>query len=204
MNHLTTQRPLFFSIGLVLACLLVVTAFEWKVYQTEKINLSGWERTDGPGFVPLPLLGEVIEKQESVQSTYIKGQTFEQKQTVIPTQAPLPTSLPPPTIPALDEANYGGNIKKEEKKEDKFICLLPVEEYAHPKEGYKTFYKFLMDHIQYPTLAKTISVAGKIFIRFVVDEVIRVLKTAPKWIPAKRNGIPKASYCSIPMYIHPN
>jgi len=218
MNNLTQQRPLFFSIGLVLSCLMVVTAFEWKVYQKhEVIDLEEWSSNCmGDGLI---YPGEVVEKKGIEQNEHYKLQEFVEKEGLIPTITIPPAPPPPPLVPTTVEATCQGYEK--EPKED-FICLYPVEEAARPKEGYKAFYKFLLDNFQYPALVAKIGVEGKVFIRFVVtkdggltqfevlkgtdtvldDEVIRVLKMAPKWIPAKRNGLPIKSHRTIPMYIH--
>jgi len=220
MNNITQQRPLFFSIGLVLSCLMVVTAFEWKVYQKhEVIDLEEWTEDDCEN-LPLAYLGEVVEIQTPVKAAHFEIQEFEEKEDLRNAYLPLTMSKPlPPPMPALTEVTCNGY---EKEQEEDFICLLPIEEAAHPKEGYKAFYKFLLDNFQYPALVEKIGIEGRIFIQFMVekdgsltnfeilkgtdtvldDEAVRVLKMAPPWIPAKQNGLPIRSHRTIPMYIY--
>ncbi|OJJ17679.1 hypothetical protein BKI52_27850 [marine bacterium AO1-C] len=230
MHNISQQRPLFFSVGLVLSCLMVVTAFEWKMYQKhEAIDLDEWVTVCEFGNVPsmpkapLVYLGEVVEIQTPVKSAHFEVQEFEEKEDLQIAYLPLTlTPPPPPPVPEVVKLTCGyEHLEEVEEEEEDFICLLPVEEAARPKEGYKAFYKSLMDNFQYPALVEKIGVEGKIFIRFTVekdgsltnfevlkgtdtvldDEAIRVLKLVPQWIPAKRNGQPIQSRRAIPMII---
>ena len=74
-----------------------------------------------------------------------------------------------------------------------------------PLGGLKEFYKYIQENLAYPQEAKEKGVDGKVFVQFIVykdgslksiraikgigagcdEEAVRVLKEAPKWIPAK-------------------
>lgn len=74
--------------------------------------------------------------------------------------------------------------------------------------GIKAMYEFLGDNLKYPAAASRAYVSGRVFLSFVVtetgeiadiqvlkglgfgcdEEAVRVLKTFPKWTPAKQNG----------------
>jgi len=83
-----------------------------------------------------------------------------------------------------------------------------VEDPAAPANGYAEFYAFVGQNMKYPRRALELGVAGKVYLRFVVDkdgsitevevvrgvgagcdeEAVRVLKMAPKWKPGKQRG----------------
>ncbi len=105
-----------------------------------------------------------------------------------------------PSLMALDEVvavGYGT------EKEEGDSSVIP----AAPKGGYSSYKKYISENLVYPdvTMKKKqvvifklkIGLSGKITDFNIVkspgeeftQEAIRVLKSAPKWIPAKRNGV---------------
>jgi TonB family protein len=83
-----------------------------------------------------------------------------------------------------------------------------LDKNAEPHGGISEFYKFLADHVQYPEHARRSSVSGKVIFKFVIepdgsltnfeivhslfkdcdDEIIRVLRLCPNWIPGEIKG----------------
>ena len=79
--------------------------------------------------------------------------------------------------------------------------------------------KFLSKNILYPKLAKENNIEGRVVVRFVVEkdgtisntdilrklgfgcdeEVIRLIKSMPKWVPGKQNGKPVRVYYTLPI-----
>jgi TonB family protein len=92
-------------------------------------------------------------------------------------------------------------------KDEKFLV---VESQPAPSEGLNAFYHYIQENLKYPELAKKEGIQGKVFVEFIVDETgrfievkavkgigagcdeeaVRVIKKAPKWIPAKINNEP--------------
>ena len=80
-------------------------------------------------------------------------------------------------------------------------------------------YTFLSKHIIYPLSAKENNVEGKVVVKFIVEkdgavsnieilrklgfgcdeEVIRLIKSMPKWIPGKQNGKLVRVYFTLPI-----
>ena len=85
--------------------------------------------------------------------------------------------------------------------------------------GDKEMMSFLSNNIKYPVIAQENRVEGTVTLRFVVGkdgnvrdvtilrsldpscdkEAVRVVKSMPKWIPGRQNGIPVAVYFTIPV-----
>jgi protein TonB len=81
------------------------------------------------------------------------------------------------------------------------------------------WFDYLTTNLNYPVLAKTNNVQGKVFVSFVVEkdgsltdpkvlhgigsgcneEAIRLVKNSPKWIPAAQNGKAVRVYYPIPI-----
>ncbi|WP_166922682.1 M56 family metallopeptidase [Flavobacterium poyangense] len=88
-------------------------------------------------------------------------------------------------------------------------------------EGIEKFYLFVGQNYKMPTTPPDVKLKGKVYVTFVVEkdgalsdfkllrdigygtgeEVIRVLKLCPKWIPGKVNGEPVATMYSLPVTI---
>ena len=85
--------------------------------------------------------------------------------------------------------------------------------------GEKEMYKYIYDNIKYPVVDQEMGVQGKVTVRFVVTkngdisdiqllkgisptcdkEAIRVLKSMPKWVPGKNNGVAVPVYFTMPI-----
>jgi protein TonB len=85
--------------------------------------------------------------------------------------------------------------------------------------GSEAMNSFIVDHLKYPTLAKDNNVEGKVIAQFVVtktgdvtdikilrdigsgcgEEVMRVLKLMPKWIPGKNKRKTVDVYLTLPI-----
>ncbi|MDR0835342.1 MAG: energy transducer TonB [Tannerella sp.] len=83
-----------------------------------------------------------------------------------------------------------------------------VEQQAEFPGGITEMYKYLKDHINYPTMAQENNIHGKVYLKFVVSkdgsisqvtvvkgvdpsldrEAVRVVQSMPKWNPGKQNG----------------
>lgn len=95
----------------------------------------------------------------------------------------------------------------EEKEEEHIICGPMVNE-AMPVGGYINFYRYINQNLKYPARARRMGIEGRVYLQFIVEkdgslidikvvrglgsgcdkEAIRLLKGAPKWIPAKYRG----------------
>lgn len=85
--------------------------------------------------------------------------------------------------------------------------------------GEKEMYSYINTNLKYPTVAQENGTQGKVTIRFVVGksgeildaqilkgfdiacdkEALRVVKSMPRWIPGKQNGVPVQVYFTLPI-----
>lgn len=211
------KKGLFFSIGLVVTCLFVISAFEWKSYaEITKVDFKDEESFEEiidipvtefkkppppviqhPEVVPVPD-DEEIDKEIEINLDVEFTEEAPKKSAIIPKKQDPP-------------------VFKEEEPE--VTIFLTSEEEAKPKDGYPAFYKYVQKELKYPSQARRMGVDGKVYIQFVVEkdgsitdikvikgigsgcdeEAVRVLKAAPKWNPGKQRGKPVRVRRSLPI-----
>lgn len=203
---LSRKKGLFFTIGMVITCLFVISAFEWKTYaEITKVNIQDEETFEEILDIPItniqpppppPVLQqpEVIEvpNDEEIDEEIKVNLEVEFKEIV------------PPAPPIKPKENV---IPKPIEEPEEKIFLFS-EEQAVPVGGNKAFYRYVQKAMKYPAQARRMGVEGKVFIQFVVEkdgsltdikilkgigsgcdeEAVRVLKAAPKWKPGKQRG----------------
>jgi protein TonB len=198
---LTRTTGLFLNIGLVVSLLLVIFAFEKKVYDDgSQVNLSAQaenfedlmdipQTQQPPPPPPKKLQPEIIEvpdEEEIEEDIEIDLDVEMTESTVIETVV-------------FDQA------PEEEEVEEIFTI---VEDQPTPDGGMAAFYQFVQKNLKYPAQARRMGIEGKVFVQFVVDkngqltevqavkgigagcdeEAVRVIQGAPKWKPGKQRG----------------
>ena len=192
--NLERKRGLFLQIGLVIALLVVLGAFEYKTYEKIAYNLGALSFDD--------LEEEIIPitKQEL---------------------KPPPPPPPPPEIIEIveDDVEIEDEIEIEdtESDEDEEIEIIEEDddEFFMVVENMPIFpggdlglMKYIQKHVKYPAIAKEYNITGKVFVSFIVDksgsvtnvkiargvdknldsEAVRVVKSLPKYKPGKQRG----------------
>ena len=192
--NLERKRGLFLQIGLVIALLVVLVAFEYKTYEKIAYNLGALNLDD--------LEEEIIPitKQE------IK---------------PPPPPPPPPEIIEIveddveiedeieiddTESDEDDEIEIIEEDDDEFFMV--VENMPIFPGGDLGLMKYIQKHVKYPAIAKEYNITGKVYVSFIVDksgsvtnvkivrgvdknldaEAVRVVKSLPKYKPGKQRG----------------
>ena len=192
--NLERKRGLFLQIGLVIALLVVLGAFEYKTYEKIAYNLGDLSLDD--------LEEEIIPitKQEL---------------------KPPPPPPPPPEIIEIveDDVEIEDEIEIEdtESDEDEEIEIIEEDddEFFMVVENMPIFpggdlglMKYIQKNVKYPAIAKEYNITGKVYVSFIVDksgsvtnvkivrgvdknldsEAVRVVKSLPKYKPGKQRG----------------
>ena len=203
--NLEHKRSLFLQIGLVIALLIVLIAFEYRSYDRQMYNLGALNLDD--------LEEEIIPitKQE------IK---------------PPPPPPPPPEVIEIveDDVEIEEEIEIEdtESDEDEIIEIEEEddEEFFMVVENMPVFpggdlglMKYIQKNVRYPAIAKEYNITGKVYVSFIVDksgnvtdvkvvrgvdknldaEAVRVVKSLPKYTPGKQRGKPVRVMFTIPI-----
>ena len=192
--NLERKKGLFLQIGLVIALLIVLGAFEYKSYEKVAYNL---------GLLNLDDLEEdiiPITKQEL---------------------KPPPPPPPPPEVIEIveDEVEIENEIEIEDTESDEEDAIeiieeddeeifMVVENMPEFPGGDLGLMKYIQKNVKYPPIAKEYNITGKVYISFVVDksgsvtnvkvvrgvdknldaEAVRVIKSLPKYKPGKQRG----------------
>jgi protein TonB len=191
--NLERKKGLFLQIGLVIALLIVLVAFEYKSYEKIAYNLGSLSLDD--------LEEEIIPitKQEL--------------------KPPPPPPPPPPEVIEIVEDDVvieeEIEIQDTESDEDLEIVEEDDDEVFMVVENMPVFpggdlglMKYIQKNVKYPPIAKEYNITGKVYISFVVDksgavtnvkvvrgvdknldaEAVRVIKSLPKYKPGKQRG----------------
>ncbi|MBV6643493.1 MAG: energy transducer TonB [Cyclobacteriaceae bacterium] len=192
---------LFLNVGLCTSLMLVILAFEWPAYR------------DG-GLVDLGAIKDDFEEIIEITPTVIPPPP--------PPKIELPVIVEVPNEEEIElEIDLDLDVEATElmviedvvpKPKDEIVekVFVIVENDPEFPGGMKAFYKYLSDNMKYPPQARKMSVEGRVFIQFVVDEkgnlsevkaikgigagcdeeAERVLRECPKFIPGKQRGRP--------------
>jgi len=192
--NLERKRGLFLQIGLVIALLVVLGAFEYKTYEKIAYNLGSLSLDD--------------LEEEIIPIT---------KQEVKPPPPPPP---PPEIIEIVEddviiedeieiedtESDEDEEIEIIEEDDDEFFMV--VENMPIFPGGDLGLMKYIQKHVKYPAIAKEYNITGKVYVSFIVDksgsvtnvkivrgvdknldaEAVRVVKSLPKYKPGKQRG----------------
>lgn len=114
------------------------------------------------------------------------------------------------------------NVEAEKKVEDKVFDA--VEQHPSFPGGQGAMFSYINNNLQYPEKAKENGVQGRVSVKFIVEkdgsisnvevnrsvdtdldnEAIRVIKSMPKWNPAKQNGTEVRAYYNVPILFRLN
>ena len=202
--NLERKRGLFLQIGLVIALLIVLAAFEYKSYEKSVYNLGQLNLDD--------LEEEIIPitKQEL--------------------KPPPPPPPPPPEVIEIveDDVVIEDEIEIEDTESDEDLeiveeddeeVFMVVENMPEFPGGDLGLMKYIQKNVKYPPIAKEYNITGKVYISFVVDrsgsvtnvkivrgvdknldaEAVRVIKSLPKYKPGKQRGKPVRVMFTVPI-----
>jgi len=198
---LTRTTGLFLNVGLVVSLLLVIFAFEKKVYDDGSlVNLSA-QAEDFEDLMDIPQTQQPPPPPpKKVQPEIIEVPDEEEIEEEI--EIDLDVEMTEETV--IEEVVF--EEAPEEEEVDEIFTI--VEDQPTPIGGMSEFYQFVQKKLKYPAQARRMGIEGKVFVQFVVDkdgsltevkavkgigagcdeEAERVIQSAPKWKPGKQRG----------------
>lgn len=209
-SDLEGKKSIFFQIGLIIALLAVLYAFDFRTYEKYSLDIpkrGGVEiptdfvlRTKHvkPPPVKKPVINIIIDLTDKIDDGGIEIDISDNTEEPIKDWEPF--DEPEPVI--IDDTPV-------------FIA----EEMPSFPGGYASMMKFISQNIKYPMLAKEANISGTVYIGFVIEkdgtisnivllreigggcdeEAIRVVSLMPKWNCGKQNGRPVRVKLTLPI-----
>lgn len=206
--NLENKKLLFKEIGLILACLLILAAFEWKssrnpvtILQAENIPVLEEDQIpvtlETPPQLPPANIEPVLSDLIEIVNNEVKVDSH-----------PLLSPEDDPRI-GIEYKPYIPKTKEEEVVPEDAIPYAAVEEKPSFRGGdHNSFTKWVFSQIDYPEIAKENGVQGRVTLQFTVNidgsvsdvtilrgvdssldkEAVRVVSASPKWSPGKQQG----------------
>jgi periplasmic protein TonB len=207
------KAGLFRSIGLMIALLLVITAFQWKTYDKEEVDLKAKNTNTFELLVDIPPTEQPPPPPPQVQSTQVIEVPDEE---VLKEEIKVNLDIEV-TENTKVEAISVRAAEPEEEETDRIFVI--VEETASPKGGLAAFYTYVGENITYPAAARRMGIQGRVYVEFVIakdgvltdvhvvkgigagcdEEAVRIVQAAPPWNPAKQRGKPVRQRYTLPI-----
>jgi len=209
---LENKKRIFLQIGLAIALLAVLVAFEWRTYERAIRDLGGLDmviieeedipitRMETPPPPPPPMATELIIVEDDVETD---------EEFIIDVEATITTEV-------REFAQV--RIAQEEEISEEVIFTI-VEEMPSFPGGEEARLRFLSENIRYPQMAREAGIQGTVFLTFVVErdgsvtdvrivrgigggcdeEAVRVTRNMPRWSPGRQRGQPVRVQFSMPI-----
>ena len=215
--NLEKTKTMFTLLGLVISISIVILAFEWKSYDEkeeamqltqvvqeveEMVIQTRQEETPPPPEEPQQAETtefEIVDDDQELKNEF-SIETFEN------------TGNAEVVIPKVE-------VVEEVVEEEEQTIFIVVEESASFPGGIQEMMNFIKNNLKYPQQARETGTQGKVFVSFVVEkdgsltdvkvlrdigsgcgeEAVRVVKSMPKWKPAKQRGKPVRMQFNLPV-----
>ncbi len=210
------RSGLYASMGLFLSLLIVVFAFNYKVYDRETVELLAINETlEEMLDIPVTEQPPPPPPKNAIQQPSIV-EVPDEEEIIEDIQVDFDIDIT--ADEAISESEYVEIGAPEEEKAEEIFTI--VEQSPEPKMGMQGFMAYLYENIEYPTQALRLGVQGKVFVQFVVnsdgtltdfevirgigagcdEEALRVLAAAEPWNPGKQRGKPVRVRMVLPIH----
>jgi protein TonB len=189
------------NIGLVIALLMVIAAFEWKFYDDGDLADLGQVSDDFEEMLDIPPTEQPPPPPPKIQQPEIVE---------VPDEEEIEEDSEVDLDVEITEEDVIEDIVFEEPVEEEVAdeVFTIVEQQPEYPGGMSAFYAFVTKKLKYPSQARRMGIEGKVFVQFVVDkagnitevmavrgigagcdeEAVRVIKDSPQWKPGKQRG----------------
>lgn len=209
---LENKKRIFLQIGIVVALIGVLVAFEWKQYERPEFDLGTLEmdfieeedipitRQETPPPPPPP---------EASQELVIVDDDVEiDEEFTIDVEATVYTEI----------QEFAPIIVVEEEIEEDVIFTVVEDQPSYPG-GEEARIRYLTENLRYPQMAREAGIQGTVFVTFVVErdgsvtdvrvlrgigggcdeEAVRVVRNMPRWQPGRQRGQPVRVQFNMPI-----
>jgi periplasmic protein TonB len=209
---LESKKRIFLQIGLAVALIGVLVAFEWRTYERPQhdlgvLDLEIIEEEDIP--ITRPETPPPPPPPEPSQELIIVDDDVEiEEDFTIDVEATVFTRV----------QEYTPIFVQEEEIEEDAIFIVVEDQPSFPG-GEEARLKFLRDNIRYPQMAREAGIQGTVFVTFVVErdgsvtdvrvvrgigggadeEAVRVVRNMPRWNPGRQRGQPVRVQFNMPI-----
>lgn len=207
------KAGMFRSIGLMISLVLVITAFQWKTYDKEQVELVAKNTNTFELLVDIPATEQPPPPPPQTTSTQVVEVPDEE---VIKQEIRVNLDMEVTEDTKVEQITIRTPEPEEEETERIFTI---VEETAAPKGGMAGFYEYVAANITYPAPAKRLGIQGRVYVEFVIakdgaltdvhvvkgigagcdEEAVRIVQAAPPWNPAKQRGKPVRQRYTLPI-----
>ena len=211
--NLENKSFMFFSLGLIVALLLSIMAFTYRVYDDTTAKDLSKNSANNEEILEVPPTQQLPPPPPKIQQPQII-EVPDEKKIEEEIEINMDTEVTEQT--KVEEVKI---VPQEEEKEDPDQIFLVVEETAAPTGGMPAFYEYVAKKLKYPAQARRMGIEGKVFVEFVIErdgsitdvkaikgigagcdeEAVRVLQSAPKWKPGKQRGKPVRQRMVLPI-----
>ena len=211
--NLENKKWIFFQIGLLTSIGLLLIAFEWKIPVKNESKSTGVndDKYEEEIIDITPLREKIKEPPKPVYEFVVHDNNDDILSEVPDIQ---------PEIDMNDEIDYTKYLIREDETVDDIFPIWNVEEKpSFGKGGIEAFVAYVQSHVIYSEEARLMGIQGKVYARFVVNkegrvenieiirgvdplldnEVIKVLRSSPRWNPGKQRNIPVKVTYTIPV-----
>lgn len=208
---------LYFSAGLLLSMVLVVTAFEWKTpfsLLEDPIEYVEQKEIDKPIFDPVVIPEKPRPKIKSIEIAPSPDPEIEN-----PVEKEPPIEIEETTTP-YDPITDGLPAMGAPTEEEPVVADM-VSKAAAPANGFTAFHQYIFNGLRVPDHLIARNKDGKVTVSFVVNtdgtlsdiqivkgldkqleqQIIKLLQNAPAWEPAIQNGRRVRTRMQLPITI---
>lgn len=213
------RKVFFMEIGLCVALVVSIVAFEWNFKESE----GGITFSTGKVVEDIAELVPMVEEPQKAPEVAPQSIVSDELR-IVPNSVPLNNNVeffdPEASADPVTVAPISINSKTENVDDDDEQFFIIVEHMpTFQNEGIEGFQKYVMKNVVYNEAARDAGTVGTVIVEFVVgktgkvedikilrgvdptldNEVVRVLKNAPAWKPGYQRGNPVKVKFTLPV-----
>ena len=211
---LENKKRIFLQIGLAIALLGVLAAFEWKTYERQVYDLGTLEmdfieeedipitRQETPPPPPPP--------EASTELVIVDDDVEIEDEFMVDVEATVMTEVKEFTPVVV--------VQEEEEISEEVVFTVVEDQPSYPG-GEEARIRYLQENLRYPQMAREAGIQGTVFVTFVVErdgsvtdvrilrgigggcdeEAVRVVQNMPRWNPGRQRGQPVRVQFNMPI-----